>query len=535
MSVRVYQFGCDPPSPETAHLVRAQLRAAHDYRNELVAIERGRRDAMRALHDSDEVRAAEVLLRQASKTDRKACKLALFKVRREVLERKKDEARRINDLAHDLQLGARALTRCYWGTYLEIEAGQQAARKAPLYADDGLEPASPRFVRWRDPMPGQIGVQLQAHGDDAWTTADVLSGRCSYVRLSDGGHPKWRRLSIRVGSEGRAPVWAHLQLRLHRAIPDAARWKWVRVSVRPEGLREKWTCEITIDDPAPRARDLDRDLSGAVAVAFGWDALSDGSIRAATWQDMRGERGEVILPAHLVQAIRKGDGIRAVRDVIWNDAMPKIARAIKTAREPLPRWLSDAANTLHLWRSLNRVHELRRRWLLEGFDGAREAFDLLDRWAISSGRSGHGDRHLYDYEASGRGQALRRRRELYRTLAASWARTYRHALLSDQDVSREARFGPDSDVRFTAAVHELRMALRNAFGDDAIDTAWDREEAWCERACAAYGAGGSRGPMFAERKEKVTNAWAGRKRRKAESATAREGAPKPSESHADGG
>ena len=42
MTLRVYRYGCLPPI-EGVDVVRAQLRAAHDYRNDLVAIERGRR------------------------------------------------------------------------------------------------------------------------------------------------------------------------------------------------------------------------------------------------------------------------------------------------------------------------------------------------------------------------------------------------------------------------------------------------------------------------------------------------------------
>ena len=48
MPRRVYQFGLLPPT-DGADQVRAQLRAAHEYRNDLVAIERGRRTALRAV------------------------------------------------------------------------------------------------------------------------------------------------------------------------------------------------------------------------------------------------------------------------------------------------------------------------------------------------------------------------------------------------------------------------------------------------------------------------------------------------------
>ena len=54
MTTRVYQFGCLAPT-EGLDVVRAQLRSAHDFRNDLVAIERGRRAALRALEESPAV------------------------------------------------------------------------------------------------------------------------------------------------------------------------------------------------------------------------------------------------------------------------------------------------------------------------------------------------------------------------------------------------------------------------------------------------------------------------------------------------
>jgi hypothetical protein len=49
--IRVYKYGCLAPTAG-ADMVRAQLRAAHEYRNDLIAIERGRRWAMRQILDA---------------------------------------------------------------------------------------------------------------------------------------------------------------------------------------------------------------------------------------------------------------------------------------------------------------------------------------------------------------------------------------------------------------------------------------------------------------------------------------------------
>jgi hypothetical protein len=495
-------------------LVVSQLHAAHDYRNTLTEIERGRRDAVRLVYETDEIREAADALKHATKSDFRARKKALYALRREAMEANQEEIQRINGLAADLQRGARELTHTFWGTYLDIESQAQQARADPLYGDDGLTPHAPRFVRWRDPMQGQLGVQIQR----LTTTVDVLAGKCSYVRVErrDKGYAT---LWLRVGSDGRDPIWARWDIKMHREVPNAARWKWVRVSCVPRSFRDKpeyretWTVEITVDDPAPDARSLDRTLSGAVAISWSWDAMPDESIRVASWRDTRGQVGEIVVPVSITKGIRKPDGIRAVRDLVWNDAQPKIARAIKESQDATP-WLVEAANTMPYWKSLGRVHELARRYRVEGCTSAVAAYEMIHAFCDR-------DLHLADYERNARDEAIRERREMYRVLAAQWARTYRHVLLSDHDLSREARRGEDSDVRFTASPNQLRGALKNAFGADAIMATWDKEEGWCERACAAYFTAGARSEMFAQPKEKTTNAWASRKKKKQEKEAAR--------------
>ena len=68
--IRVYQFALRPPV-ENEPLARAQLLAAHSYRNQHVAIERGRRWAVRLCEASEEVDEAVALVQSATKSTRK--------------------------------------------------------------------------------------------------------------------------------------------------------------------------------------------------------------------------------------------------------------------------------------------------------------------------------------------------------------------------------------------------------------------------------------------------------------------------------
>jgi hypothetical protein len=530
---RVYQFGLRPPIEGEA-IVRAQLRGAHDYRNALVAIERGRRYALRLIDDTPAVQKAIDTVKAATKSTRKSAIMALRLARKEARAAVPDELERIQLLEAEIANKAYNTAACAWGTRLDITRAHHQARSAPLYEDDAITPSDPRFSRGphseiafpsSDPRStwwlseGQLAVQLQG----GLETSEAMRAKDTRVRivLVPGG-TRGRRygvLWLRVGSKGNKPVWAKWPIKLHRAIPDAAQWKWVRVSLRPEATREHWSVEITVDDPAEHPHELGvrhTGQMGAVAVEWEWSPVENGSIRVARWADTMGEHGEVFLPALIAAGIRHPDGIRAVRDIALDDFKPKLATAIQESKDKLPTWLREAGNNLHMWKSASRFRDLARRWRIERCDAARSAYEILDAW---EGR----ESHLYDYECGARREALRERKDTYRVLAAKWSRHYKTVLLSDQDLSREARFGPESDVRFTAGVSELRSALRNAFGEESsVNTKWrlpplDEEDkkAWCERARDAWMAGGARGDgVFAARKEKVTNAWAARKAKK---------------------
>lgn len=544
---KVYQFGLRPPIEGEA-LIRASLRGAHNYRNDLVAIERGRRSVLLAIDDTPDVEEAIATVKASTRSTRKAAITALRQARKKAREASAEELARIDALDKEAGKGAYELATCAWGTRLDIASANQQARAVPLYSkDDAITPNLPKFVRGpRTPFAPddprsiwwlhqrQLAVQIQG----GLSTAEVLRGDDTRVRIVLS--PEVRRqgkrsgiLWLRIGSEGRDPVWAKWPILMHRAVPNAAQWKWVRVSLRGEATREHWNVEISIadtkDNPIPNAHELDRNLRGAVAVEWEWSLLDDGRIRVARWADTRGESGEVFLPAFIASGIRKPDGIRAVRDIVLNETLPKIASAIKRSRDPLPVWLREAGNTLHLWKSQERLRDLARRWRLEKCDAAREAYEILDAWEGT-------EMHLYDYECSSRRQALGMRKHFYRNLAAKMSREYKTILLSDQDLSREAKFGPESDVRFTAAIYELRGVLRNAFGEnDSVDTRWkipkeneEDESLWCERVRDAWTAGGARGDgIFAALKEKTTNAWAKRKEKKKTATAILPGARKP--------
>jgi len=568
MTLRVYLYGLRPPH-EGADLVRAQMRAANDYRNDLVQVERGRRWAIRRLHDTPHVRDLEETLRQATRSTRVAALRALEAARARAewsavdpeydawvrglaeaegydlsaLDGAGTARAAIREREGELRRGARALTTAHWGTYLGIEAAHDQARKAPLYAEDGLTPSDPRFLSWpRDyePLDGQVGVQIQA--TRPLSGADLLAAKDSRVRIQvlrgeerrqrDPGSTasaaidaEQHRLWLRVGSDGKRPIWAKWNMRgmrlRKRAIPDGAAIKWVRVSCRREATRERWTCEITLDVPDGSMRARDPRLSGAIAVELGWWPQDDGSMVVGAWLDSDGERGQLRLPPRLVTGIAKPDGIRSVMDTLRNSMRDAVLRALAESRDASP-WVRRELASAHLWESPRRFRRLCLEWAARRDDTAKPVYEILDAWRIRH-------EHLWDYAEGARGEALRERRELYRVTAARWSRRYAHVLVPDRDLSREARWGEESDRRFAASPQQLRDALCHAFGQGAHKVLWvgahgvpesDDEDAptWLETAIEQW-----RDGKYVERarkRRKSTDhlekggAWAARKARK---------------------
>lgn len=553
MRTLVYKFSLRPPT-EGAEILQRQFRLAHDYRNDLVAIERGRRNAIRALFERDDVRNAEELLRGSTRSTRKDAVSALFSLRRLILRETRCEGGRWAVSDEDTQIyafsalyeteriellyrrlckdaynlyGARGLA---WGTRLTVSAAADAARRADLYEDDGLAAASPKFERWSSMGPDKSGVEWPDYGQIAvqiqggLRVADAASDRrvrLTYRSIYAGTtRPQWRdeQLRLRVGSDGREPIWATWPCTMHRAIPDDARWKWVKVSCWLEAFRLRWSADITLEVDGAPPRTLDRERRGAIAIEATWDEPGDTLI-VARWRDSDGQKGIFEMTPRMREAFVRVNGLRSVRDrILKGDKESRLpgmratlARILREEKSEKPAWLASAAATMHLWESPRRFHDLFRKWQDDPHRGA--GYEVLAAWVQR-------DIHLYQYETHARNNVLRHRLWWYRNLAARWVERYAHAITDDRKLHREARWGEASDRRFIASPAELRTSIRQAFGDECgehtVSTAELSEEDdrdWCERAIDAWHAGGARKEK--KGKGKRSNAWADRKQKKA--------------------
>jgi hypothetical protein len=518
--IRVYKYGLLRPILNEP-LVRDQLRAKHNYRNMLIEIERGRRAALRVVEESHpeltavmatakvaalEIEASRQAIRlvrsksrsrsetsemtarvKAARVMRRTTSQALFDCRQRVRPEMQATRDIINERAAELVRGARALTDSYWGSYLLAEDEVKATAKQPLY--DGTEPNDPRFERWNG--EGQIGVQIQK----GMTPSDLFSTEDSRLRVSepnwnDGKHVRTlRTLSIRVGSEGRSPIWASWPIIMHRALPIGARIKRCNVSLRIHGTREIWTTELTVEssdlteEGGEGGSQSNLGKAGAVGVDIGWRVVTDvdgvdgagGSkgLRVCAYASEDGkDLGELCLTAREISRLRKADEIRSICDLRF-DAARKALKSWLDSME-IPVWLAAATLHMHAWRSPMRLMGVARRWKKERFTGDETSFDALESW-----RYWHSQHN--QWEADQRTKSLRMRKEKYRVFAAELARKYEVLVLEDRgendraktmDLRKFAKRAPtEADAenemarsnRHLAATSELRTILEQAF------------------------------------------------------------------------
>jgi hypothetical protein len=395
MNSRAYQYGAKAPIAN-GDLIAKQMEAAGRYYNVLIEIERRRR------------------------------------------QRVVDGDAKAKELAGEETRAARAASGCYWGTYLLAEAAaQHSARSVKHFAanksskckcgttvDTGqwIEVASRRVVGCPRCGPalgfrrhrggGVIGVQIQG----GMHVASLIAGEDTRVALvpdmRENPHhttnsQKRRMLRLRVGSEGRYPVWAKIPIKLHRPLPDGI-IKWVTLHARPIGPHLEWSATFVVQSQERLGSPLPAPSRPPVGVSI--DPIT-GSV--STFSEAGSGLWE--LPARIHERMRKTYDLHSIRDDYFNAV---ISALLSVARAGWPQWLDEEAARFHEWlkrRSIGHLRRLVRHWRDNRFAGDTEVYAMAEAWRKK-------DAHLWTWESHQRRGVLSERREQYRLLARDMAR-----------------------------------------------------------------------------------------------------------------
>ncbi len=360
--MRTYVFGAREPS-QNLERINMQLALATCYRNALT--EAGR------------------LVQQATLAR------MMFKE-----EKNPDVRPELNRLIRE----ARARNGLYWGTYLMVEAAFERAL--------GTSKSALKFVRHDG--SGKVSVQLPA--TSPLTVEKLLAGTDTRARIVGTG--KHREFWIRVGSEGRAPVWAVAPFSYHRDLPAGALVVWVHLHAKRIATKLKWFVHVVCKGEET-ARPLEGG-SGTIALDVGWRLLPDGSVRVAAGLNEKGERFELQLPAYLRERDQKVEDLRSIRDKNFNVAKKEL-KELMQGNTSLPAWFAEALSTLAQWQSPARLAAVVVRWRTERFQGDEALFSYAEAWRKQ-------DKHLYEWECNQRQRVLRQRLEMYRLAALKLAK-----------------------------------------------------------------------------------------------------------------
>jgi hypothetical protein len=523
----VYRYGLASPHEE-ADRVFDQFRCAHRYRNELVAIERGRRAAERAMlgdsaHTVAELEraaaaanaavddayavirkarakvrkraetAAEVAALKAAKEAAKAARAALRDARTALRDDPRVAATRdvLSERALALGRGARALSGLAklgphfgaWGTYQLVEsAASDSFGELPLYEPDGVTPCDPRFRGFSG--DGAVGVQIQGGA----TAEAVLAGECRQLRITAPDERAWLklpgngraqmaryarhgelRLRLCTDREG-TPIYGAWRLDMHRPLPPKAVIKTATVHRRKIGAYARWTLELTVETTVAAALPAAR--GGAVAVDLGWRLFPDGSIRVAGWADEHGNRGDLRLPKRLVEQLHEPEAIRSQRSMQFDLVQLHLADFLAYAK--VPEWFRAATTTLKAWRSAAKMARLLGEWSENRFP--------LDTWIYAKLEAFvHADRWYWTTETRRREASLGRRLDLYRVFAATLAAAYDTVLLEQFDLRAFAKRPAVTE----AAQNETARSNRHLIAPSSLRTAIVNTCRAKSRACLA--------------------------------------------------
>ena len=496
--VLVYKYGIPLRTNETPEVVEEQIYHAHRYRNALVAVERNRRAAYRtitgpfgeipeiearisaAAEEITQIRTAvtAVAVERRRREKNPQAKTSITKLKQEIAALKERRKAIRASLRDDPEMRAeldamdervlawqkleRAATPTYWGTYLSVEESvKQAAKKA-----------TPEFRAWRPysgkvTVGGSVGVQLQKGLSVAQLHActhqqarlQPVPEEAYGLRRGERKRASRTTLMVRVGSEGRAPIWARFPIIMHRPLPEDATIKYIRVKRERIGTNFRWEATFTLETDQ-RTRPL-RPPSVSAGVDLGWRRVGD-HLKIAHVESETGETDQVLMPMSIVARFDRADSIRSIRTLNWHENLrPALTMWLKSTSSA-PEWLRKGLRGMGNWNNPAKMTRLAYRWTDNRFAGDETIFSAVADWLCQ-------DRHLHQIEDNGRKKAALDRREIYRLEAKRVAQKWPRLVVNGLDLSKTARRNKPEDgadpeaphyYRADAAAGEFREALK---------------------------------------------------------------------------
>lgn len=350
--------------------------------------------------------------------------------------------------------------------------------------------APPKFKGWDN----DEFVSVQIAGKQQKPIADVFAGKCSALKidfpfleqLMEKGFARGRTakatVTLKLGKDSESIIT--FKAVLHRPLPMDGVICWVHLHRRKVGTKIEWELRFAIRMPAPVP--VEAEHRRAVMVHLGFRNMGD-SVRAATWVDPQTdgssdcilsstdryaekgyadlpESGELTFGVALLEQVKGIADIESERKKRFNATVKRLNTYLEYAK--VPAWLTEATETLSLWKSQKRLAILVSEWSKQRFRDDEDIFGELVDWlawdTVRWNKARRNDRKF-----------RRHRKDCYRRFAKRLSEKYAFCVLPDVNWAELKRkpgvldsFEPRAMRRLSSfvACGQLKEMLVEAFG-----------------------------------------------------------------------
>jgi hypothetical protein len=316
---------------------------------------------------------------------------------------------------------ARAESGCYWGTYLAVEdACKEFSTGTP-----------PRYERWDE--SGTVAVQLMGgvSVEDAYECDDTR------LRVDYTAGDKNANVWMRIGSEGRDPIWAKIPVIMHRPLPAGGDIRWAYLHRERDAHGYRWRFRFVVNEAPAEDVDEPERIGEVVALHFGWRIMGDDRIRSIVWAGSDGRRGEVLIDEDYqvrhgreivatVNGREHAEAKQSMRSTWLDEFRPMIVEWLGQAGDIVPEWLRERTKTIAHWRSFPAFHSLCEDWYRARFTGDEIIFRRLDEWRKA-------DKILWQSQQRASERIIARRNDQYRSLLKRLSAEYRLCAMAKVD------------------------------------------------------------------------------------------------------
>lgn len=513
---RRFKFGARKPVLNE-QLVLDQLFLAHRLGNDLVAEEKESREQYREarkrlfprlveieneiLSILSEIEGHRDAIKAENQTQRKMVKnnklaKTISTLKRKVTSLRKEE-KELNKIAKNNEELNSLDGREVFQKRLYQEYGEKGlgwGTRNQVIQDRLKSKRDPRFHRYQG--EGQLSFQIQK--PNQLNFEKLLECKDSRARLhltsewkrrgDQGEESAYGILWLRIGSEGRAPVWTEIPVFIHRKLPEDGTITWVHLLRKKVATKYKWEVQFVV------ARDSwpTEDCGNHKCVIDGGYRRVENGLRVATYAGTDGVEDTLVISDTRLGRWKKVDDLQSIRSKRYNDILERFRSWVKENKDILPEEIQERVKTLPHWKGASqaRLASVVNYWREHRFNGDESIFVHLEEWRKK-------DKHLYEWEDNQRKNNIDWRKNFYRKWVKGLRKRYGSIGVEDVDWA-EVQKTPEPEKGKKISTSNRAIAAYGLLSQMIVDSGethklpaknTSKRCFYCKKICEKLGAG----------------------------------------------